>query len=197
MAVTRASKLISLTDDATASAFAVSLRKIIQVVPSSSKSIVTYIDQDGSKKVRLCSEAATAIATASLSNDVATLQLITLMDGSTVYVNNDRVVFVDTTASSTALLRLDMGDRTTKRYEFSLPTAANFKTATDNLIGVTTIATESRPAVLRYINNYYIDQAATISGGCEVLYDTNRTAEFHKLNINISLAALKTLVNAL
>lgn len=196
MATTRASKLISLTDNATSTLFAVSLKRIIKVVPSSSNSIVTYIDQDGSKKVRLCTEAATAIATASLSNDVALLQLITLVDGSTMYVNNERVVFVDTTTAG-AMVRLDEGDRKNSRYEFTLPTAANFKTATDNMISVTTIASANIPATVRYINNLYIDLTSSITGGCEVLYDTNRTSEFHKLNINITLAALRTLVNAL
>lgn len=191
MAVTRASKLISLTDNATGTLFAVSLKKIIKVVPSASNSIVTYIDQDGSKKTRLCTEAASAIATASLSNDVAVLQQITLLDSSTMYVNNDRVVYVDT-ISGGSRLRLDSGDRKNLIYDFTLPTAANFRTATDNMIAVTTLG-----GTLRYINNYYIDQVNSISGGCEILYDTNRTSEFHKLNINITLSALRTLVNAL
>jgi hypothetical protein len=191
MAVTRASKLISLTDNATGVLFAVSLRKIIKVVPSGGNSIVTYIDQDGSKKSRLCTEASSAIATASLSNDVAVLQQITLLDSSTMYVNNDRVVYVDT-ISGGSRLRLDAGNRKNLIYDFSLPTAANFKLATDNIISVTTL-----DGTVRYINNYYIDQANSITGGCEVLYDTNRSAEFHKLNINITLSALRTLVNAL
>lgn len=191
MAVTRASKLISLTDNATGTLFAVSLKKIIKVVPSASNSIVTYIDQDGSKKTRLCTEAASAIATASLSNDVAVLQQITLLDSSTMYVNNDRVVYVDT-ISGGSRLRLDSGDRKNLIYDFTLPTAANFRTATDNMIAVTTLG-----GTLRYINNYYIDQVNSITGGCEILYDTNRTSEFHKLNINITLSALRTLVNAL
>lgn len=193
MAVTRASKLLTLTDNASGTSFSVSLKNVIKVIPSASNSIIHYIDQAGSKTKRLVTEAASAIATASLSNDVAQLQLITLMDASTMYVNNSRVVFVDTNASGSATLRLDEGERRNSYYEFSLPTAANFRTATDNLITVTILET----GVVRYINNLYIDIASSITGGCEVLYNTNRTSEFHKININITLASLRTLVNAL
>jgi len=193
MAVTRASKLLTLTDNASGTSFSVSLKNVIKVIPSASNSIIHYIDQAGSKTKRLVTEAASAIATASLSNDVAQLQLITLMDASTMYVNNSRVVFVDTNASGSATLRLDENERRNSYYEFSLPTAANFRTATDNLITVTILET----GVVRYINNLYIDIASSITGGCEVLYNTNRTSEFHKININITLASLRTLVNAL
>lgn len=197
MAVTRASKLISLTDNLSSVVFYVSARKIIKVQVSGSNSLVTYIDQDGSKRIRLVTETAASIRTQTLTNDVTSLQAITLVDTTVVYVNNDRVVFVDTLASGNAVLRLDEGDRRNIRYEFTLPTAANFRTATDNMISVTTIATTSMAATVRYINNYYIDQVTAITGGSEVLYDTNRTAEFQKLNITTTPSSLATVVNAL
>lgn len=197
MATTRASKLISVTDFTTGTVFSISLKKIIKLIVTGSNTYVVYLAEDGLKKKRLVVEAATAIATASMSNDIALLQPITLLDGTIMYVNNERVISIDpSTIASTAFLRLDEDVRIHKKYEFSSPTAANFQTATDNMIAVTLIATSSRAALLRYINNQKIAIASSETTGCEVLYDTNR-AEFAKLHINISLSALNTLVNAL
>ena len=111
MAQTRASKLISLNDYNTGAAFVVSCNKIIKVVFSlSNDSLVTYITQSDKIVTRRVSTDAGDIYDESKSNDVSILHYIQLADGQSLFINDDRVIYVDQALENTASLITYDGD---------------------------------------------------------------------------------------
>ena len=111
MAQTRASKLISLNDYNTGAAFVVSCNKIIKVVFSlSNDSLVTYITQSDKIVTRRVSTDATSIYSQSLSNDISILHYIQLADEQSLFINDDRVIYVDQALEDTASLITYDGD---------------------------------------------------------------------------------------
>lgn len=162
MAITRASKLIPLTDKLTGAVFQLSVNKIIKYTASSSNSVLTYISQRGKIVTRIVNEAVATIHGAALADTgVYLTQAITpVSGGAVIYLSNDRVIFVDALTAST-LITYDEGSEAglaPSQYEATLPTAANFNAATLNTFNITTQPEGSVPSKTRYINNLFIDQ---------------------------------------
>src|SRR3990172_980196 len=161
MSVTRSSKLVSLSDYVTGQTIMVSLNKIISFkLIGSNDSLVKYFNQKGRIVTRRFTQTVADIHTASLSNDVYQTQMITLLNAEELYINNDRVIYVDAMTAST-MITYDGGTTAPETIECSLPTAANFNAATDNTFNITTQPTSSLASQTRYINNHRIAAVTT------------------------------------
>ncbi|MES2395799.1 MAG: hypothetical protein V4549_07340 [Bacteroidota bacterium] len=165
------SKLIQLTDYRSGAVFMVSSCQIISFTAiATTDAEVTYISQRGTLTKRRVLETVSAINTACISNGVNMMIPITLASSVVVYLNIDRVIYVDALSNSSPLLTAvtyDAGVNSPAIYKCSLPTPANFQAATDNLFAVTTQATISIPSRTRYINNEKISAVSSEAVGAE------------------------------
>lgn len=124
---------------------------------------ITYIGQRGKLKTRRVLETVAAINTACISNTINMMIPVTLDTGIVLYINIDRVIYVDALSNSSPLLTAvtyDAGVNSPVIYMCSLPTPANFNSVTDNTFGITTQGTSSIPSRTRYINS---ERIATVS----------------------------------
>lgn len=90
-------KLVSLTDFSTGEVFQLSSCQIIAFhTVASTHTLIAYVDQRGKVKFdRKVVEAASTIATACISNAVTILTPVTLTTGIILYLNIDRMIYVD------------------------------------------------------------------------------------------------------
>lgn len=159
-------KLVSLTDYVTGAVFMVSSCQIISFkLVGVNDTSITYIDQRGNlKEGQRVTETVAAINTACISNGINMMIPVTLDTGIVLYLNIDRVIYVDSLSNSSPLVTAvtyDAGVNQPAVYKCSLPTPANFNSATDNTFGITTQATSDIPSRTRYINNEKIAMCAT------------------------------------
>lgn len=162
MAVTRASKIISLTNATTGGAFSLSTNKIISFKTSGSSTQITYIYQRGKIKTVLVDESAATIHTATLSNTLYASQAITLADDNStvIYIMSDRIIFMDA-YTATSGITYDAGNECGVRpvvYEISSPTLSDLNTANGNTFTITTQPSLNGqiPSKTRYINNLFV-----------------------------------------
>ena len=202
MAVTRASKLISLTSYNTGSVFLLSCNKIISFTQiGASDTLIYYINQRGQVTSDRVLEDVATIHTATLSNTLFATQAITLLDGTIVYINNDKVIFLDSLLNSSPLIgkiTYDAGANSPTTYSFSAPTVAAFNTAAGNTFAVTTQddVSNGNPSRTRYINNLFIGAVTNASSGCNIFYD-NKQPSFTNIAVQESVATILADVNAL
>ncbi len=160
MAVTRASKLISLTDNTTGGTFLLSTNKIISFETTlSTKARIKYLNQRGQIVTKVVTDSVSTIHTATLSNTLYASQALTLVSGDVIYVMSDRILYIDTLASTYSIV-YDAGSEAGVApiiYEFSTPTAADLNTANGNTVIVTTQPNGTTESASRYINNLNID----------------------------------------
>lgn len=162
-------KLVSLTDYNTGATFVVSSCQIVSFLAIySTHTNITYIDQRGTLVSKVVSESTSTIDTACISNTIHMMIPITLESGVDLYLNIDRVIFVDDLSNSSPLVTavtydggIGFGKNSPEVYKCSLPTAANFAAATDNLFAITTRESGSIPSRTRYINNERISLVAS------------------------------------
>lgn len=197
MAATRTSKLIALTNLKTGVVFMLSINKIIKYTASGSNTLMTFISQKGKIKTVLVTEGVAAIWALTVSNVTKITQAITLLNGKVLYINNDRVIFIDTVGANT-VITYDEGDSAPVVYTASLPTPANFKTASDNILSVVTQGNSQEASRTRWINNLFISMVSPVAAGVrsEILYDVKKTG-FEKIETTSTPAAIQTVVNAL
>jgi len=200
MAQTRASKLISLNDYNTGAAFVVSCNKIIKVVFSlSNDSLVTYITQSDKIVTRRVSTDATSIYSQSLSNDISILHYIQLADGQSLFINDDRVIYVDQALENTASLITYDGDLLEPIAYLNIDsTAKNYASNSYNLFEEETVNNGFRifnnlNIALITANNATNDLHANNSS---ILYDEKRV-EFIKINVKKSADNVAHDVNGL
>jgi hypothetical protein len=162
MAVTRASKIISLTNATTGGAFSLSTNKIISYKTSGSNTQITFITQRGKLKTMLVEEAVATIHTATLSNTLYASQKITLTDDAAteIYIMSDRIIYMDA-YTSTSGITYDAGNECGVRpvvYEIALPTLSDLNTANGNTFTITTQPSPNGtiPSKTRYINNLLV-----------------------------------------
>jgi len=200
MAQTRASKLISLNDYNTGAAFVVSCNKIIKVVFSlSNDSLVTYITQSDKIVTRRVSTDATSIYSQSLSNDISILHYIQLADGQSLFINDDRVIYVDQALEDTASLITYDGDLLEPVPYLNIDsTAKNYASNAYNLFEKETINNG-----FRIFNNLNVALVTAnnatnsiIDNGSSILYDEKRV-EFIKIALKTSANEVAKNVNGL
>jgi len=200
MAQTRASKLISLNDYNTGAAFVVSCNKIIKVVFSlPNDSLVTYITQSDKIVTRRVSTDATSIYSQSLSNDISILHYIQLADGQSLFINDDRVIYVDQALEDTASLITYDGDLLEPIPYLNIDsTAKNYASNAYNLFEKETINNG-----FRIFNNLNVALVTAnnatnsiIDNGSSILYDEKRV-EFIKIALKTSANEVAKNVNGL
>jgi len=124
---------------------------------------ITYINQRGKLYKRRVTQTPAQIDTACISNTVHMMQAITLESGVVLWLNIDRVIYADVLTASSPLvtaITYDNYNNDITVYKASLPTAANFVAATDNMFAVTTQPKGGVPSKTRYINNLRISRLA-------------------------------------
>ncbi len=166
MAATNRNKIISLTDYTTGAAFMLSSCQIINfiAVGGANDTLITYINQRGKLYKRRVTQSVSTINTACISNAINIMIPITLSTGVVMYLNIDRVIYVDNLTNSSPLVTevtYDAFINPRAVYQCSLPTAADFAAATDNIFAITTQPKGAVPSKTRYINNYKIARLAT------------------------------------
>lgn len=133
---------------------------------------ITYIGQRGKLKTRRVLETVAAINTACISNAINMMIPVTLDTGIVLYLNIDRVIYVDSLSASSPLLTAvtyDAGVNSPVIYKCSLPTPANFNSVTDNTFGITTQSTSSIPSRTRYINSERIASISSEAVGTDAI----------------------------
>lgn len=200
MAQTRASKLISLNDYNTGAAFVVSCNKIIKVVFSlPNDSLVTYITQSDKIVTRRVSTDAGDIYDESKSNDVSILHYIQLTDGQSLFINDDRVIYVDQALEDTASLITYDGDLLEPIAYLNIDsTAKNYAANSYNLFEEETINNGFRifnnlNIALVTANNATNNVAAN---GSSILYDEKRV-EFIKIALKAKADTIANKINGL
>jgi hypothetical protein len=194
------SKIITLTDYISGGVFQVSSCQIIsfQAIGLNDTSI-TYINQRGVRKVgQRVTQTPAAIATACISNAIGILTPITLDTGIILYINIDRIIYIDVLSNSAPVITAVTYDaliNPPQVYLCSAPTALALSNLTDNMLAITTVATSSIPSRTRYINNLKID-ILTGTTSSHIFYDEHKT-EFIKLEATQTVAAIIATVNAL
>lgn len=144
-----ASKLISLTNlSLGGAAMKLSANKVVRFTASGSDTVLGYINQQDKYVEHLMDETVGAINTAAARTQAVTLT----SDGSTVYINSDRIIYLDTKDSKTIITLANEGKPVPDVLVVD-ETAANINTAAGNTFLVTAQVTGST----RYINNLYID----------------------------------------
>lgn len=200
MAQTRASKLISLNDYNTGAAFVVSCNKIIKVVFSlPNDSLVTYITQSDKIVTKRVSTDAGDIYDESKSNDVSILHYIQLADGQSLFINDDRVIYVDRALENTASLITYDGDLLEPVAYLNIDsTAKDYASNSYNLFEQETINNG-----FRIFNNLNIALVTANNAtndvnvdGSSILYDEKRV-EFIKISIKNPAHKIKNTVNGL
>ncbi|MES3018146.1 MAG: hypothetical protein V4721_10215 [Bacteroidota bacterium] len=162
MAVTRASKIISLTNYATGGAMTLSTNKIIWFKAQGSNTLIKYLAQNRTFKQVLVTDTVSDIHTATLSNTLYASQAITLTDASStvLYVMSDRIIYMDDLATDYSLVYDEgsEGNIAPVKYTFSTPAVATLNTANGNTFTIVTQPTDSIPSKTRWINNLFVDQ---------------------------------------
>jgi len=144
-----ASKLISLTNLSLGGAtMKLSANKVVRFTASGSDTLLGYINQQDKYVEHLMDETVGTINTAAARTQAVTLA----SDSSTVYINSDRIVFLDTFGSNTLITLANEGKPVSEVLEVT-ETAADINTAAGNTFTVTAQVTGS----VRYINNLFID----------------------------------------
>ena len=158
------SKIISLTDYATGATIMLSSCNIINFTQiGASDTSITYINQRGKLYKRRVTETVAAINTACISNSINMMLPLTLDTGIVLYINIDRIIYVDNLVDSSPLLTSVTYDAFVNSpviYKCSLPTAANLNSVTDNTFNITTQPYGGVPSKTRYINNLKISRLA-------------------------------------
>lgn len=166
---TNRNKLIQLTDYRSGAVFMVSSCQIISFTAiATTDTEITYISQRGTLTKRRVLETVAAINTACISNGVNMMIPVTLESLVVLYLNIDRVIYVDALSNSSPLLTkvtYDAGVNSPATYECTLPTPANFNSVTDNTFNIITQATSSIPSRTRYINNTRISAVSSEAVG--------------------------------
>lgn len=161
-------KLVSLTDYKTGAVFQLSSCQIIsfQQIGANDTSIC-YIDQRGKIQFdKRVLETVSAIATACISNSIGIMQPITLVTGVVLYLNIDRIIYVDNLTASSPLVTAvtyDAGVLQPAVYKCSTPTASALTALTDNVFAITTVPKGKIPSKTRYINNEKINVVTGIN----------------------------------
>lgn len=144
-----ASKLISLTNlSLGGAAMKLSANKVVRFTASGSDTLLGYINQQDKYVEHLMDETVGTINTAAARTQAVTLT----SDGSTVYINSDRIIYLDTKDSKTIITLANEGKPVPEVLVVD-ETAADINTAAGNTFLVTAQVTGST----RYINNLYID----------------------------------------
>lgn len=144
-----ASKLISLTNlSLGGAAMKLSANKVVRFTASGSDTLLGYINQQDKYVEHLMDETVGTINTAAARTQAVTLT----SDGSTVYINSDRIIYLDTKDSKTIITLANEGKPVPEVLVVD-ETAANINTAAGNTFAVTAQIS----GVTRYINNLYID----------------------------------------
>ncbi len=147
----QASKIISLTDKTTGNLFKLSANKISKFTASGSDTLLTYISKSGVVITKLVDETVSTINTAA-----ARTQAVTIVggpsDGVVIYLHSDKLIYLDTVTAGTLINYYDDAKDGPVQYQV-VETAADINTAAANTLAVTIQAT----AVVRYINNLFID----------------------------------------
>jgi len=146
----QASKSVSVTDFITGKAFKISANNILNFLAQGANTQITYIDNRGKVLSRLVTESLATINTAAARTQAVT------QDGVTIYINSDRIIFIDDITSS-RMITYDAGVNVPAKY-FVSESAANINTAAGNTFAITTQASPNQVSVTRYINNLRIDQ---------------------------------------
>ncbi len=166
-------KAIQLTDYASGAVFMLASDKIISFTAiATTDTTITYIGQRGKLKTRRVLETVAAINTACISNGINMMIPVTLDTGIVLYLNIDRVIYVDALSASSPLLTAvtyDAGVNSPVIYKCSLPTPANFNSVTDNTFGITTQSTSSIPSRTRYINSERIASISSEAVGTDAI----------------------------
>ncbi len=155
MAVTRASKIISLTNYVTGGAFSLSTNKIVSFKTEGSNTKITYFNQKGNIVSTVVTESVATIHTATLSNTLYASQAITLDTGVVIYIMSDRIIYMDSYTASSAIT-YDAGVSSPAVYVITSPSLATLNTANGNTFAVITQPTSNIPSKTRYINNLYV-----------------------------------------
>ncbi len=164
---TNRNKLVSLTDFATGAVFMLSSCDIINFIAvggGSNDTLITYINQRGKLYKRRVTQSVSTIDTACISNTIHLMQPVTLDTGIVMYLNIDRVIYADDLVDSSPLVTIITYDafiNPRAEYKCSLPTAADFAAATDNMFAIVAEPSQGAPQETRYINNYKIARVAT------------------------------------
>ena len=159
MATTRTSKLIELTDYTTESQFYVSCNKIIKVVPQGlHDTLITYIGQSEKVLTRRVSTDASVISAASASNSKLIITPFTLLEGTVIYLNLDRVIYAQDVVlpSSYNLVTYDSALTAPTVYQITSDTAATLAALSYSMFPITLQPSPSQPSAVRYINNLNI-----------------------------------------
>lgn len=144
-----ASKLISLTNlSLGGAAMKLSANKVVRFTASGSDTLLGYINQQDKYVEHLMDETVGTINTAAARTQAVTLT----SDGSTVYINSDRIIYLDTKDSKTIITLANEGKPVPEVLVVD-ETAADINTAAGNTFAVTAQIS----GVTRYINNLYID----------------------------------------
>lgn len=167
------SKLIQLTDYSSGAVFMLSSCQIISFTAiATTDTQITYISQRGKLTKRRVNETVAAIASDCVSNTVGMMIPVTLDTGIVLYLNIDRVIYVDALSNSGPLLTavtydagIGYGVNSPEIYKCSLPTPANFNSVTDNTFNITTQPYGAIPSKIRYINSLKVAVVSTEAVG--------------------------------
>jgi hypothetical protein len=153
----QASKLISLTDKATGTAFKLSANKITQfTVSGSTDTLITYLTNDGVLKTQLVDETVAAINTAAARTQALTfLPQGNITTNTVVYLHSDKIIFIDATGSD-SIITYDAGLSAPVHYLVD-EVASAINTAAGNTFAVTI----QQSGLTRYINNLFVDLVST------------------------------------
>lgn len=182
----QASKIISLTVTTTGGTMQLSANKIVKFLASGASTLISYLNNQDKMIQKLVDETLAAINTAA-----ARTQAVTLVDGTIIYIDSDKIITIDDDAAGSAILYWNPG---VAAPEVIIVTeaAAAISVAAGNLLSVVT----QTGAFTRYINNLFVAQIDSYGTGAQIKYDNKKSA-YTILYVTATPAALKATINAL
>ena len=178
-----AQNLVLVTRTDNGKQFKVSTNKIVQFKAlQNTTTLLTYVDQRGRQANMVVNETASTINGLTGSRT----QAVTLYpSGTTVYINSDRIIYLDITTYGTIITYEVSGGSGKYNLPPSLINVSTSASSISSTAGQTGVIITSASQT-RYINGNFIDlvtHSPLINGDYEVLYDSKKTS-FEKITVS-------------
>lgn len=180
-------KVISLTDvKLSNSAFTLPSSKIISAIDNGDSTIkLTFLDQDQKVVTHKMNNSISSI------KDNARLLLFTLADGNSIYLQMDRIILMNVTATGASVVY-----HNDLFVEPEVLNVTNTASAVSTSSGGMVLLTSTKTGLSVYVNNMFITMITADGSGSKLMFD-NKKVEYTPLKVTQAPAAILTAVNAL